>query len=212
MRLAFVVFAATLSFGLAACPPNEPPAPPPSPPNPVYSPPDGGAVTPIVQAPTIDAAPAARAPGASCTTAADCDSGICEGEGCDAPGRCADKRRMCTMDLIDMCGCDGQTFQSSSSCPGRRFAHRGACTPTNQGPPPPPANQKKHAGEACLAGDDCDSGLCEGEGCGADAPGRCADVAKKCTRDRRPFCGCDNQTFMTSGTCPGRRYAHKGKC
>jgi hypothetical protein len=112
---------------------------------------------------------------------------------------------MCTMDLIDMCGCDGQTFQASSTCPGRRYAKRGACTP-----PPPPA--KRPPGEACLVDGDCDSGVCEGQGCGDDAPGTCAKPARKCTRDRRPFCGCDGATFLTSGSCPGRRYAHPGKC
>jgi hypothetical protein len=206
MRLAFVALACLLS----ACPPNEPPQPPPSQPTPVYLPPDAGAVTPVV---LIDAAPAAPAPhgiGAACTSAGDCDSGICEGEGCadGAPGRCADKRRMCTMDLIDYCGCDGATFQSSGSCPGRRYAHRGACAPTADAGPP----AKKHAGDACLTGDECDSGLCEGQGCTDDAPGTCANVAKKCARNRMPFCGCDGKTFSTSSTCPGRRYAHKGSC
>jgi hypothetical protein len=197
MRAIFAFAAIAL---LAACPPNTPPHQPPSPPGPLYVPPDGDPA-PVA---TIDAAPAPRATGASCASAADCDSGTCEGLGCgdDAAGRCAAKERVCTMDMIAMCGCDGATFQSSSTCPGRRYAHRGACAP-------PP---KKAAGETCLAGDDCDSGVCEGQGCGDDAPGKCAPSARKCTRDRRPFCGCDGAVFMTSGSCPGRRYAHPGKC
>ncbi len=197
MRAIFA-FAAIALY--AACPPNTPPQPPPSPPGPVYTPPDAEP-PPVV---TIDAAPAARAPGAACASAADCDSGLCEGQGCgsDAPGHCVAKERVCTMDLIAMCDCDGKTFQSSSTCPGRRYAHRGACAP-------PP---KKAAGEACTADGDCDSGVCEGQGCTDDAPGTCAPAARKCTRDRRPFCGCDGAVFMTSGSCPGRRYAHPGKC
>ena len=199
MRAIFAFAALAL---LAACPPNTPPAPPPSPPGPVYVPPD--AEPPPVVSVTIDAAPVARAPGAACASAADCDSGLCEGQGCgaDAPGHCVAKERVCTMDLLDMCDCDGKTFQTSSTCPGRRYAHRGACAP-------PP---KKAAGETCLADGDCDSGVCEGQGCGDDAPGKCAPAARKCTRDRRPFCGCDGAVFMTSGSCPGRRYAHPGKC
>jgi len=67
--------------------------------------------------------------GAPCLTALDCTSGICEGQGCtdDRRGRCISRSRACTADAIQYCGCDGQTFTSSGSCPGRRFAARGAC-------------------------------------------------------------------------------------
>ena len=67
-------------------------------------------------------------------------------------------------------------------------------------------------GGACLSSTDCTSGICEGEGCDTDSPGVCAPQQRGCTRDLRPYCGCDGQTFRTSGSCPGRRYAHKGAC
>jgi hypothetical protein len=68
------------------------------------------------------------ADGATCSTAADCQSGICEGEGCGTPdGVCAPKMRGCTKDLRPYCGCSGESFSTSSTCPGRRFAHRGEC-------------------------------------------------------------------------------------
>jgi hypothetical protein len=52
--------------------------------------------------------------GTSCTTAWTCDT----------------TAQICTADIADYCGCDGQTFQASSSCPTHAFAHRGACTTT----------------------------------------------------------------------------------
>jgi hypothetical protein len=204
MRPASAVLAALVSLALAACHANQPPQPPPLSTEPAYVPPDA----PSVAAATIDATPAPRAAGAACATAADCDSGICEGPGCDgsATGRCAAERRACTMDLIEYCGCDGQTFQASGSCPKRRYAQKGAC-PTPLPPPP-----KKAAGDACLSPDECASGVCAGKGCGDDTPGRCADPAARCARNVMTMCDCHGTTFQASSTCPGRRFAHPGKC
>jgi hypothetical protein len=68
-----------------------------------------------------------RPVGAACTSAAECASKVCEGEGCDKPGRCADRMRTCTADDVMYCDCDGRTRRSTSSCPSLRFAKRGAC-------------------------------------------------------------------------------------
>ena len=68
------------------------------------------------------------------------------------------------------------------------------------------------AGSACLDGTECASGICEGEGCDDDSPGVCAATDRPCTRDLRPYCGCDGKTFRTSGVCPNQRYASKGPC
>lgn len=69
-----------------------------------------------------------RADGAPCSRGADCDSGVCEGEGCGVDeARCVPKVRACTRDLVQYCGCDGVTFQSSSTCPGRPYRKRGPC-------------------------------------------------------------------------------------
>ena len=70
----------------------------------------------------------------------------------------------------------------------------------------------KGAGESCLAAAECESGVCEGEGCGDDQPGTCAAAERMCTRDLQQYCGCDGETFGASGSCPGARYAHKGPC
>lgn len=170
----------------AGCPPSGAPVvtPPPPPPPPGFQPgaPLGGA----------------------CDSAGDCASGVCEGQGCGAgAGVCVDAKRMCTMDVAEYCGCDGQTFTASGSCPGQRYASRGACAP---------ASAAAADGAACRAAEDCASGVCEGQGCGDAAPGVCAPAQRGCTRDLRAYCGCDGQTFQASGSCPGRRYAAPGAC
>ena len=76
-----------------------------------------------------------------------------------------------------------------------------------QGDPP------TDAPASCLSTADCPTGsLCEGEGCGPETPGTCIGNNRACTRDLRPYCGCEGQTFLSGGTCPLRRYAHKGPC
>jgi hypothetical protein len=65
---------------------------------------------------------------------------------------------------------------------------------------------------ACNTDADCPDGVCEGEGCG-DMEGRCAPkTGRMCTRDLRTYCGCDGQTFQSSGSCPGKRFASRGDC
>ncbi|MBX3183245.1 MAG: hypothetical protein KIT72_04250 [Polyangiaceae bacterium] len=69
-----------------------------------------------------------QADGEACDTAADCVSGICEGKGCGpGGGRCVPLDRMCTFDHRQYCGCDGETFGGSGSCPLARYEHRGPC-------------------------------------------------------------------------------------
>ncbi len=70
----------------------------------------------------------------------------------------------------------------------------------------------KPDGSACLLATECSSGVCEGLGCANDQPGACAPKNPRCTRDLRPYCGCDGKTFRTSGSCPGRRYSAKAEC
>ena len=122
MRSLLVAAALALLAVLAACPPHGNPQPVPPAPNPGtgYEPP----------APP-DAAPASTggAEGASCLSGSDCASGVCEGAGCgdDQPGTCAAAQRACTRDYAAYCGCDGQTFHGSGSCPGQRYSARGEC-------------------------------------------------------------------------------------
>jgi len=75
----------------------------------------------------------------------------------------------------------------------------------------PTARGDRADGAACTRGDECASGTCEGEGCGQDE-GRCVSTGRLCTKDFKAFCGCDGQTFRSSGTCPNRTFASKGMC
>ena len=145
--------------------------------------------------------PAKKVVGAKCSAANECQSGMCEGQGCGTNmGTCVAKKRPCTMDLRAYCGCDGKTFRGSGTCPGKLFAHRGECK-----------SAKKADGAKCSTASECQSGTCEGKGCGANS-GVCAPLRRACTRDRRPYCGCDGKTFFSSSRCPGQRFAYSGKC
>lgn len=90
----------------------------------------GGGTAPRVTIKQASSAAPQASDGAPCSIAADCASGVCEGQGC-APGqgRCSAKNRICTRDLRQYCGCDGTTFNASGSCPGRRYRQRGPCQP-----------------------------------------------------------------------------------
>jgi hypothetical protein len=66
-------------------------------------------------------------------------------------------------------------------------------------------------GAACSVASQCASGICEGEGCGAEQ-GRCAAKVAPCTRDLVTYCGCDGRTFQASGSCPRQRYVRRGAC
>lgn len=66
-------------------------------------------------------------------------------------------------------------------------------------------------GAPCSRGAECESGVCEGMGCGVDEA-RCAPQGRACTRDLVPYCGCDGVTFSASSTCPGRPYRARGRC
>jgi hypothetical protein len=141
--------------------------------------------------------------GPLCDTNADCAQGmICEGVGCGPKaGRCVSDERMCTRDLAQYCGCDGQTFQGSGSCPGARYAYRGPCDP------------QLGDGEPCSDGRQCASGSCVGEGlegCSPSAQGICGAVA--CTMDLASYCGCNGVEFQASGSCPNQPFAYRGPC
>ncbi|MCB9715816.1 MAG: hypothetical protein H6712_18255 [Myxococcales bacterium] len=149
-------------------------------------------------------------PAGGCLSDADCGDGrVCEGLGCtdDQPGTCAPSERMCTRDSQAYCGCDGQTFRASGSCPGRRYAAKAPC----EGASPSPAPSKDD-GQPCLRANECKGGVCEGKGCTDDQPGTCASKTRMCTQDVASYCGCDGQTFTGSGSCPGQRYAKRGEC
>jgi hypothetical protein len=81
------------------------------------------------------------AEGGACTTSTNCSDGLfCLGhEGCDTPATCV-PRRPCTLDLRAYCGCNGETFRGSGTCPPRNFVSRGACV--SDGPVPVPGDRQ----------------------------------------------------------------------
>lgn len=141
--------------------------------------------------------PYKAADGDACESNEECASGICEGEGCDVPGRCVPQGRACTDDLVPYCGCDGVLFYGSGSCPEGRYDNSLEC----QAP----------AGGECNTNDDCASGVCEGQGCG-ELQGICAPIERSCTEDEVAYCTCDGTTVYGSSSCPGVRYATEGEC
>ena len=72
--------------------------------------------------------PSQQEQSSACNTSADCPDGMsCRGEaGCDAQWTCQPESP-CTADLVPFCGCDGQVFRGSSSCPPRPYSRRGGC-------------------------------------------------------------------------------------
>lgn len=102
-------------------------------------------------------------------------------------------------------GGGGSEVPAGAVDPGPDPAADGGATPGDGGTTTP-------ATTTCLRDADCGDGVCEGQGCGDAEPGTCVSKARMCTRDSRPYCGCDGQTFRASGTCPGRRYAAAGEC
>lgn len=194
-----------LAVAFAACCPTPPSSPTPDPSEEPAPAVDLPAEAPEPASASDDAPEKKAADGAPCAAADDCESGICEGEGCEGEGVCATAQRACTDDLQSYCGCDGETFRTSGSCPGRRFAHRGKC---ENGPPAVPATGSKANGDACAAGAECASGICEGP---CDA-GQCVPKERACTRDLVTYCGCDGTEFQSSGSCAGRLYQRRGRC
>ena len=83
--------------------------------------------------------------------------------------------------------------------------------PEPEAEPEPEPEPEPSPSEGCTDDSDCDGGICEGEGCGP-GEGTCVPRDRMCTRDLRPYCGCDGQTFRSSGSCPGKRFAHRGEC
>ena len=117
----------------------------------------------------------------TCTSSADCAPGeeCYIAEGCAVPSVCGPALgRPCTDDLAAFCGCDGQTFSSSSSCPSRTYAHRGPCEAADGGPGGCafPDGRVCPFGQTCPAGDGCNSCSCGRDGTIACTGLACVDA------------------------------------
>lgn len=74
------------------------------------------------------------------------------------------------------------------------------------------ASARLPAGEPCFDGGECESGVCEGEGCGTNQPGACVAAGRTCRGPEETFCACDGETFRAPRDCPGQPYAKRGTC
>lgn len=106
--IAALSFASMMAL-IVGCPAPPAPAGPPSP-APTASP-----TMPPLSGAKACSAKSDCAAGQTCAFAPGCGAGTCEPE------------RPCTMDLVPFCGCDGQVFKASSTCPSHPFSRRGGC-------------------------------------------------------------------------------------
>lgn len=94
----------------------------------------------------------------ACVSSADCPGGEeCHiVEGCATPSYCGPLLgRQCSGDLTPYCGCDGRTFNASSTCPTRTYENRGPCGAVDAGSP-------ADGGASCAPMDAVGEGLCDG--------------------------------------------------
>jgi len=173
-----------------------------------------------------------------CQSDDDCRRGwICTGTaGCSTLWTCVRRVRMrprCRRvrgEPDRYCGCSGDTFEATTTCPGQPYLHAGYCEGDEPPPlvaeaeaapdagvaPPPPAATEPPAEPAgprvCVRNRDCPRGLvCAGdEGCTSDW--HCVRPPDRCIADTQYFCSCTGETFVASMTCPGRPHRHRGSC
>ncbi len=120
----------------------------------------------------VDAGPG-PGPGRPCANSSQCTPGeLCQGPaGCGMRWTCGPSPG-CTRDAVPYCGCDGQTFLASSTCPGQPYTHRGDCgiVPPDAGP----QGCRLRDGNICPYGTTCWIDRCTYCGCTPDGGLRCA--------------------------------------
>ena len=134
----------------------------------------------------------------------------------DMSGTCAPKPDACTLQLDEVCGCDGKTYGNACAAAqaGISVAMKGAC-----GKPASTADTTPEGGLCGTRGvpKDCAPGLyCAYKAdCGAtDAGGSCTKRPTMCTKIYAPVCGCDGKTYASGCTASaaGVSIARKGEC
>jgi hypothetical protein len=129
----------------------------------------------------------------------------------DQGGTCLLVPEACTFELLEVCGCDGNTYSNScfAAMAGVSVLHQTACEEPNGG-----ADQcGGFAGLSCGEDEFCDYDL--DEMCGAaDHLGTCRPVPEVCTADFDPVCGCDNHTYSNAcqANAAGQSVFSAGAC
>lgn len=117
------------------CPGDEPRVAEPSGAEPSAEPSAAVPSAPSITPPASTTPPAVRAPAAApsgpapCMSSRDCPRGlVCQGPaGCTDEWTCGRPQAACVSDTQYFCGCDGESFRASMTCPGRPHRYRGSC-------------------------------------------------------------------------------------
>lgn len=157
--------------------------------------------------------------GPACMRTSTCGPGQqCRGpSGCTSEWACGAERE-CLLETVAYCDCDEITFYAPGGCPGRPYAHVGACEAVGETIAAgtelgihdwdePPTDDAR----MCTATSECERGrTCWGVA-GCATTWSCVRT-RGCRRDSVEYCGCDGATFAASSTCPGRPFVHRGAC
>jgi hypothetical protein len=145
--------------------------------------------------------------GRTCQSSADCRPGeeCMIREGCAVPSFCGPALgRPCTGDSVPYCGCDGNTFMASSSCPTRTYAFRGPCGGVDAGAPGCrlPDGTICATGANCPAGDGCNTCVCGPNGALSCTERACIDAGPAPDVTPTPR-SCRTGRDCPSGLCDG---------